>query len=44
MEREVIARAWAKATGEKTTGDEVRSGASAREAWAGDRLLDKDEL
>ena len=33
MEREVIERAWVKATGEKTTGDAIRSGMSAREAF-----------
>ncbi len=33
MEREVIERAWVKATGEKTTGDAIRSGMSASEAF-----------
>jgi len=39
MEREVIERAWAKATGEKTTGDAVRSGMSAREAFERYRIM-----
>ena len=34
LEREVIERARAKATGEKTTGDAIRNGMSAKEAFA----------
>ena len=39
LEKEVIERAWLKATGEKTTGDAIRGGMSAREAFARYKIM-----
>lgn len=39
LEKEVIERAWLKATGEKTTGDAIRRGLSAQEAFARYKIM-----